>query len=189
MPGNNTTATARTPSRLPAALTWMPVQLVLLFVVLAAVDLGCQLLGAHLAHATPASFRDAARVLAALILSVAMIAAYRFLVRVLEQRTAVELQASGAVRATAPGVLVGAGLFALVYAILWALGAVSFGGQPGRELGIDARDCTRERRAPRARLCRNAQPVAADRPALRLEFHRGRHLRRRGLRWKEQRPN
>jgi membrane protease YdiL (CAAX protease family) len=119
------------PQRLPAALTWMPVQLVLLFVVLAAIDLACQWLGVRLVHATPSTLRDSARVLVALLLSVVMIAAYRFLVRVLERRTADELKSSGAVRALAPGVLVGAGLFALVYAILWALGAVSFGGSAG----------------------------------------------------------
>jgi membrane protease YdiL (CAAX protease family) len=132
MPGNDTTATApRPPHRLPAALTWMPVQLVLLFVILAAIDLACQLLGARLVHAAPAPLRDAARLLAALVLSVVMIAAYRLLVQVLERRTADELKRSGAVRALAPGVLVGAGLFALVYAILWGLGAVSFGGLRG----------------------------------------------------------
>jgi len=132
MTGNGTTATApRTPNRLPAALTWMPVQLVLMFVVLAAIDLACQWLGARLVHATAAPLRDAARLLAALILSVVMIAAYRFLVRVLERRTADELKTSGAVRALAPGVLVGAGLFALVYAILWVLGAASSGGFGG----------------------------------------------------------
>jgi hypothetical protein len=109
----------------------MPVQLVLLFVALAALDLACQLLGARLVHATPAPLRDAARLLAALILSVVMIAAYRFLVRVLEQRTADELRNSAALRALAPGVWVGAGLFALVYAILWALGAVTFRGYGG----------------------------------------------------------
>jgi uncharacterized protein len=132
MPGNDTSATApHGPGRLPAALTSMPVQLVLLFVVLAAIDLACQWLGARLVHATPAPLRDAARLLTALVLSVAMIAAYRFLVRVLERRCADELQSSGAVRALAPGVLVGAGLFALVYAILFALGVVSFGGFGG----------------------------------------------------------
>ena len=128
MPANDTSAT---PTRLPAALTWMPVQLVLLFVVLTASDLACQFLGALLVHASPAPLRDAARVVAALILSVVMIAAYRYLVRVLEQRTADELQNSTAVRGLVPGVLVGAGLFVLVYAILWALGAVTFGGFDG----------------------------------------------------------
>jgi len=106
----------------------MPVQLVLLFVVLAALDLGCQLLGARLVHVTPTQLRDAARLLAALILSFVMIAAYRIMVRILERRTADELRASGAVRALAPGVLVGVGLFALVYAILWAFGALTLIG-------------------------------------------------------------
>jgi len=128
MLGNDTTSA---PSRLPAVLTWMPVQLVLLFVVLVAIDLACQFFAAHLVHAAPPALRDAAQVLAALMLSVVMIAAYRFLVRVLEQRPAAELQDSTAVRGLVPGVLVGAGLFALVYAILWALGAVTFGGFAG----------------------------------------------------------
>src|SRR5215472_41649 len=128
MLGNDTTSA---PSRLPAALTWMPAQLVLLFVVLVAIDIACQFFGVQLVHAAPAVLRDAARVLAALILSVVMIAAYRFLVRVLEQRTADELQNATAVRGLVPGVLVGAGLFVLVYAILWALGAVTFGGIAG----------------------------------------------------------
>ena len=111
MPGNDTTAPPRMSGRLPAALTSMPVQLLLLFVILAAIDLACQWLGARLVYAAPAPLRDAARVLAALILSLAMIASYRFLVSILERRTADELRSSGAVRALAPGVLVGAGLF------------------------------------------------------------------------------
>src|SRR6516164_4644051 len=61
MPGNDTSATdPRAPVRLPAALTSMPVQLVLLFVVLAAIDLACQWLGARLVHVTPAPLADAA---------------------------------------------------------------------------------------------------------------------------------
>ncbi len=132
MPGNDTADSARlAPSCLPAALTWMPVQLVLLFVVLAAVDLTCQLLGARLVHTTPAGLRDAARLLAALILSVVMIVAYCALVRVLEQRTVDELQGSGAARGLAAGVAAGAALFALVYMIVWALGAVAFRGPGG----------------------------------------------------------
>jgi hypothetical protein len=56
-------------------LTWTPVQLVLMFVVLAALDLGSQLLRALLVHATAPPLRDAARLPGALILSVVMIAA------------------------------------------------------------------------------------------------------------------
>ena len=132
MPDNETAAAAaRTQSRLPAALTWMPVQLVLMFVVLVAIDLACQLLRATLVHVAPAALRDMARLIGALLLSILMIAAYRFLVRVLEQRKADELQSSGAVRALATGVLLGAGLFALAYAILWMLGVVTFTGSGG----------------------------------------------------------
>jgi CAAX protease family protein len=102
-----------------------------LFLVLAAIDLACQLLGARLVHAAPAALRDAARLLAALILSVVMITAYRWLVDILEQRTARELQSSGAARGIAAGVVAGAALFALVYLTLWALGAVAFAGSNG----------------------------------------------------------
>jgi hypothetical protein len=59
----------------------MPVQLVLLFVALTAVDLACQILGALLVHSVPALVRDAARLGSALLLSAVMIAAYRWLVR------------------------------------------------------------------------------------------------------------
>jgi hypothetical protein len=76
-----------TPTRLSVALTWMPVQLVLLFVTLAAVDLACQVLGALLVHSVPALVRDAARLGAALLLSAVMIAAYRWLVRCPERRS------------------------------------------------------------------------------------------------------
>ena len=45
MPGTDTTCSAvQTPTRLRAALSWMPLQLALLFVVLVALDLACQLL-------------------------------------------------------------------------------------------------------------------------------------------------
>ena len=119
------------PSPLPAPWRWMPVQLLLLFLILAAIDLACQLLGARLVHAAPAGLRDAARLCGALFLSVAMIAAYRWLVRGLERRTADELQASNAARGLAQGVVAGAALFALVYAILWALGALTVAGYGG----------------------------------------------------------
>jgi hypothetical protein len=120
-----------TASPLAAPWRWMPVQLLLLFLILAAVDLGCQLLGARLVRAVPPGLRDAARLCGALFLSVAMIAAYRWLVRGLERRTADELQAAKAARGLAQGAVAGAALFALVYAILWALGAVTVDGYGG----------------------------------------------------------
>ena len=60
-----------------------------------------------------------------------MIAAYRSLVRWLERRTAAELQASNAARGLAQGIVAGAALFALVYAILWGCGALTFAGYGG----------------------------------------------------------
>ena len=116
---------------LPAPWRWMPVQLLLLFLVLAAIDLACQLLGARLELAVPAALRDAARLCAALFLSAAMIAAYRWLVRWLERRTATELQAANAARGLAQGIVAGAALFALVYAILWGCSVVTFAGYGG----------------------------------------------------------
>jgi CAAX protease family protein len=110
----------------------MPVQLVLMFVLLAALDLICQLLGARLVRAAPGPLRAAAGLLGAMLLAVAMIAAYRYLVRVLERRTADELQLrASAARGLAGGVAAGAVLFMLVYLILWAVGAVNFGGLNG----------------------------------------------------------
>ena len=126
-----TTASSGKPGRLVTALRSLPVQLGLMFLMLAGLDLACQLLGAYLVHATPAPQRDAARLLGALLLSVAMIAAYRYLVRVLEQRAADELQRRGAARGLASGVAVGVALFMLVYLILWGAGAVTFRGSNG----------------------------------------------------------
>lgn len=120
-----------TPTRLSVALTWMPVQLVLLFVALAAVDLACQVLGALLVHYVPALVRDAARLGSAVFLSAVMIAAYRWLVRSLERRSPDELGTPMAARWLALGATAGAGLFGVVYAILWALGAVAFQGFGG----------------------------------------------------------
>ncbi|HYX73191.1 MAG TPA: CPBP family intramembrane glutamic endopeptidase [Steroidobacteraceae bacterium] len=127
MPGTDTTPVAPpAPRRLPTVLGFMPVQLLLLFVILAAVDVACQLLGARLVHVAPAPLGDAARLLAALMLSLAMIAAYRSLIELLEQRTAQELRGAGAARELAAGVLAGTALFAFVYLILWAAGAATW---------------------------------------------------------------
>jgi len=132
VPGTDTARAApRAPRRLPTVLASMPVQLVLLFVILAAVDVACQLLGARLVHAAPARLGDATRLLAALMLSLAMIAAYRALIVVLEQRTAQELSRAGAARQLAAGVLGGMALFALLYLILWAAGAITWGSLSG----------------------------------------------------------
>src|ERR1700730_17114017 len=108
-----------TPTRLSVALNWMPVQLVLLFVALAAVDLACQVLGALLVHHVPALVREAARLGSALLLSAVMITAYRWLVRSVERRRPEGLGPPMAARWLALGATAGAGLFGVVYALLW----------------------------------------------------------------------
>ncbi len=55
-----------------------------------------------------------------------MILAYRRLIEAVEQRRPDELGTATAARDLASGVATGIGLFALVYAILWLLGAVRF---------------------------------------------------------------
>ena len=109
----------------------MPVQLALLFVVLVALDLACQLLRSLLVHAVPAALSDAAQLCGALLLAAVMIAAYRWLVRILERRAPDELQRVGAGRALALGALAGVALFLLVYALLWGMGAATFAGFGG----------------------------------------------------------
>jgi len=119
---------ASAPARRALALTWMPVQLVLLFVTLAAIDLACQSGGSLLVRFSPASLRDALRLVSALALSAAMIGAYRGLVNRIERRSPHELAASGAARGLSLGLASGVGLFGLVYAVLGALGAVTLHG-------------------------------------------------------------
>ena len=109
----------------------MPLQLALLFVVLVALDLACQLLRSLLVHAVPPALSDAAQLCGALLLAAVMIGAYRWLVRILERRAADELQRAGAGRALTLGALAGVALFVLVYAILWGMGAAAFAGFSG----------------------------------------------------------
>jgi uncharacterized protein len=121
-------ATTIRQTRWASALNRIPVRLVFLFVALAAVDLACQILGSLVVHNVPGPFRDAARLGFALFLSAAMIAAYRWLIRVTERRSANELGTRMAASGLASGVVAGAGLFALVYAVLWAVGAARLQG-------------------------------------------------------------
>jgi membrane protease YdiL (CAAX protease family) len=109
----------------------MPVRLVLMFVVLAAADLACQVLGALLAHRVPGSVQDWVRIAAAVLLAVVVIDSYRWLVRALERRRADELAAAAAPRGLALGAAAGGALFLLVCALLWALGALAVQGFAG----------------------------------------------------------
>ncbi len=60
--------------------------------------------------------------------SLIMIAAYGGAVRLLERRAATETACAGSLRLLLPGMLFGAALFALVYAILWACGIAHLTG-------------------------------------------------------------
>jgi len=118
-------------SRLSAVFRSFAGRLVLLFVALAALDAACQLAGRLLVHRTSASLRDLTRVATALILSALMVAAYRWLVRALEGRSADELGLEGAGRGLAVGTAAGLSLFGFIYLALWSLGAVTFQGYAG----------------------------------------------------------
>ena len=118
-------------SGLSAVVRSMPGRLVLLFVALAALDVACQLGGGLLVSHTSVSFRDVARLAAALFLSAAMVAAYRWLVHALERRNAEELKLEAAGRGLAVGIASGVVLFGLVYLVLWSLGAATFHGYAG----------------------------------------------------------
>jgi membrane protease YdiL (CAAX protease family) len=109
----------------------MPGRLVLLFVALGALDAACQLADGLLERRTPASLLEMARVAAALVLSAVMVAAYRWLVSVLERRSADELGLDGAGRGLAIGIAAGMGLFGLVCLVIWSLGALTFRGYAG----------------------------------------------------------
>jgi len=109
----------------------MPIRLVVMFVALAALDLACQILGGFAVHRVPPLAQTATGLGAALLLSVLMIAAYRWLVHTLEKRAADELSSAEAARRLVQGVVVGAALFVAVYGVLFALGAVTFQGSGG----------------------------------------------------------
>lgn len=116
------------------ALRWLPVRLVLLFVALVAVDIAFQIAPQLLMPKRPGLLRDAIQLAGALALSAVMIAAYRHLVRVVEQRAAEELPVRGVSANLVLGIGSGAALFLLVYAILFASGVVTlqgFGGFSG----------------------------------------------------------
>ena len=97
---------------------WTLVRLVFLFVVLMAVDVACQVAPQflHLPWLLPKS--GAFAMARGLGLGLAMIIAYRLLVRWTEGRKADELGQRGAVSLTLLGIVLGGAMFALVFALL-----------------------------------------------------------------------
>jgi hypothetical protein len=107
---------------------WWPLRFLVLFVVLIAAYIGCQI-GTIWLEKHPHGFPEKIIVPAAAILgSLALVALYRLLVRWIEKRRADELLVSRAPGGLAGGTVLGAGLFCAVYMVLWALGDASFKG-------------------------------------------------------------
>ena len=110
---------------------WVLVRLVVMFVALAAVDIACQIGPGflHLPLLLPKS--GAFAIGSALGLALAMIIAYRLLVRWMEQRKADELGPRAAPELTLAGIAAGALLFCLVFAVLATKGVAHLGGFVG----------------------------------------------------------
>src|SRR5579885_126152 len=110
-----------------------PLRLVLFFLVLVALYAGAQVMMMLLPKALPGISPQAIGVGAALAGCLAILAAYRLLVRWTERRRADELSALQAIPQLLGGTAIGLVLFAAVYAVLFALGAVSFHGWNGAQ--------------------------------------------------------
>lgn len=110
---------------------WVLVRLAVMFVVLAAVDIACQIAPGllHLPWLLPKS--GAFAIASSAGLAIAMILAYRLLVRWTERRTADELGPRGAVALVLCGIVFGAALFAIVFLILSAGGIAHLGAFAG----------------------------------------------------------
>ena len=113
---------------------WIPLRLLILFIALAAVDIACQAAPQllHLPWLLPKS--GAFAMARGLGLALAMIIAYRLLVRWTEARKADELGGKGAVSLTLLGIVLGAAMFGLVFLLLAYNGVAHLGGF----LGTDA---------------------------------------------------
>lgn len=107
---------------------WVLVRLAVMFVALAAVDIACQIGPGflHLPWLLPKS--GAFAIGSALGLALAMIIAYRLLVRWMEQRKADELGPRHAPELVLAGIVAGVILFCLVFALLATRGAAQLGG-------------------------------------------------------------
>lgn len=107
---------------------WWPLRLTVLFLILAALDIGCQIAPSLIAKHLPNVPKAAIVITACLVLIAVMTAVYRLLVRWMEQRSADELGSAHAVPLTLGGVAIGVLLFCAVIATLWVLRVASFHG-------------------------------------------------------------
>lgn len=107
---------------------WWPLRLVVFFVILAALDIACQIAPSLIAKHTPGIPRAAILATGSLVLIVVMTAGYRLLVRWMEQRSAKELSGARAVPLALGGIAIGVLLFCMVTATLWILSVASFHG-------------------------------------------------------------
>jgi hypothetical protein len=107
---------------------WILVRLVVLFVALAAVDAACQIAPQylHLPWLLPKS--GALAMASGAGLALAMILAYRLLIRWTERRKADELGPRGAISLTLLGIVLGAAMFVLVFVLLATKGVAQLGG-------------------------------------------------------------
>jgi uncharacterized protein len=97
--------------------------------------IGFQLLSQLVLRPVRGAARPIAILAVELLVCALMIAAYRWAVRRLERRRAEEIAWAGSLRLLIPGALLGAALFALVYAILWQMGVAHYAGR-GAAAGV-----------------------------------------------------
>ena len=111
------------------AWRWWPLRFLVLFAVFLFLYAGCQIATIILAKNLPPSIPQPLFAIGvAAVGAIMMILAYRVLIRWTERRPASELGASHAILQLIGGAIIGFVLFASVYAVLWAYGAVTFKG-------------------------------------------------------------
>lgn len=113
---------------------WGLLRLIIFFIVLMAVYLGLRVASSMLVPRQPGPAHDLLALACAALLSLAMLAIYSLLVRGLEARPATELRLPSAAPNLIGGVVLGAGMFVAVYAVLGLMGVVRVEGlaaQPG----------------------------------------------------------
>lgn len=84
-------------------------------------------------HQSPKALQPQLFLAAELAYCVVMVLAYRVAVRLLERRTASELELGPTMSLALPGLLVGAALFCAVYGVLWTRGVAAYAGFGGYE--------------------------------------------------------